>query len=189
MTKRLLILGAGTAGTMMANHLQKKMPKDWRISIVDRSDRHLYQPGLLFLPFGVYRESQIVQPTKNFLPRGVEFIQDEIEKVEGEANRVHLKNGTQLSYDLLVIATGCRTAPEETEGMLGPNGTNRSSTFIPWKELADCAIDWPIGRVVVWSSTSTRCPSSALWHPWSFASWQTLFSNANGCVTRSRLRM
>ncbi len=50
--KNLVILGAGTAGTMMANHLVSKLPKkEWQISIVDQYKTHYYQPGFLFLPF------------------------------------------------------------------------------------------------------------------------------------------
>ena len=57
MSKHLLILGGGTAGTMMANHLRKRLGKtNWRMTVVDRSDKHLYQPGFLLLPFGIYEE-------------------------------------------------------------------------------------------------------------------------------------
>jgi sulfide:quinone oxidoreductase len=121
MPKHLLILGAGTAGTMMANHLRRRLSRsEWRMTVVDRSDRHLYQPGLLFLPFGTYEESQIVRPTRDFLPRGVEFLQAEVERIAPADKGVVLKNGELLNYDVLLVATGCRTAPEETEGMLGP---------------------------------------------------------------------
>ena len=79
MSRHILILGAGTAGTMMANHLRKRLSADdWRMTIVDRSDRHLYQPGFLFLPFGLYQERDIIRRTIDFLPSGVEFIQSEV---------------------------------------------------------------------------------------------------------------
>ena len=55
--RKLVILGAGTAGTMVANHLSKHLNKsDWQITIIDKDDDHLYQPGLLLLPFGVYKK-------------------------------------------------------------------------------------------------------------------------------------
>ena len=121
MSQHLLILGAGTAGTMMANHLRRRLPRqDWCITVVDRSDKHLYQPGLLFLPFGTYSEDQIIRETRDFIPAGVDFVQAEIDRIEPGRHLVTLTNGVEMPYDLLIVATGCRTAPEETEGMLGP---------------------------------------------------------------------
>ena len=120
MSKHLLILGAGTAGTMMANHLRRRLPTpDWHITVVDRSELHLYQPGLLFLPFGIYDEKHLQRPTRDLLPRGVAFEQAEIETVDPASHRVTLADGRTLAYDILVLATGCRTAPEETDGMQG----------------------------------------------------------------------
>ncbi len=121
MSKHLLILGGGTAGTMMANHLRRRLPaKEWRMTVVDRSEKHLYQPGFLFLPFGIYEERQIVRNTADFIPRGVRFLQSEVEMIQPGEHAVKLKDGDVLTYDILIVATGCRTAPEETEGMLGP---------------------------------------------------------------------
>src|SRR2546422_11920 len=71
--KRIVILGAGTAGTMMANRLARALPeRDWRITVVDRDDLHLYQPGLLFLPFGAYREEELIRPRRKLLDARVE---------------------------------------------------------------------------------------------------------------------
>ena len=105
--KNLLILGAGTAGTMMANHLRKKLPRDaWNITVVDQYPKHYYQPGFLFLPFGLYSEADVVKPKKKFIPRGVSYIESKVERIEAEANRVLLASGETLNYDVLVIATG-----------------------------------------------------------------------------------
>ena len=77
--KKLLILGAGTAGTIMANKLRKSLPSgEWKITIVEKEKDHYYQPGFLFLPFGFYKKEQIVKPTSKFIPGGVELIIDEI---------------------------------------------------------------------------------------------------------------
>ncbi len=52
--KKLLILGAGTGGTMMANKMRKELSRDeWKITIVDQEKTHYYQPGFLFIPFGL----------------------------------------------------------------------------------------------------------------------------------------
>jgi sulfide:quinone oxidoreductase len=115
----LVILGAGTAGTVMANLLARRLPKDWGLTVVDRSARHLYQPGLLFLPFGDYEVEDIIRDTASFLPRRACFLQQEVKEIRASERQVELGNAQVLKYDLLVVATGCRTAPEETEGMLG----------------------------------------------------------------------
>lgn len=116
--KNLVILGAGTAGTMMLNKLYQKLDKStWKITIVDNEKDHYYQPGFLLIPFGVYTKKDVVKPKKQFFPDGYDMIESEIFKVLPEFNKVHLTNGIILDYDILIIATGSRTAPEETEGL------------------------------------------------------------------------
>ncbi|HEX9105150.1 MAG TPA: FAD-dependent oxidoreductase [Polyangia bacterium] len=117
--KRILILGGGTAGTMMANRLVRALP-DWRITVVDRDDAHIYQPGLLFLPFDAYRAEEIVRPRRKLLDSGVEVQLGEIDRIAPDEQCVHLQGGARIDYDLLVVATGSRILPEETEGLTGP---------------------------------------------------------------------
>lgn len=119
--KKVVILGAGTAGTMMAAKLRDVLePETWQITVVDRDDRHLYQPGLLFIPFGVYTERDLFKRRSRFIPPGVDLVLGEMEAVDPEHRRVHLAGGTRLDYDLLIVATGSRIVPSETEGLLGP---------------------------------------------------------------------
>jgi sulfide:quinone oxidoreductase len=119
--KRLLILGAGTAGTMMAAKMRRALPRDeWNITIVDQDDQHLYQPGLLFIPFGVYDESDVIRPRSRYVPKGVELLLSGIDVLEPEENRVRLLDGSVVAYDFLVIATGSRIAPDEMDGLTGP---------------------------------------------------------------------
>jgi len=117
--KNLVILGAGTAGTMVANRIQRQLPADWSLTIVDPEPDHLYQPGLLFLPFGARDERQMVRPRRRTLGAGVQWVRQAVEAVDPDTRRVALKNGARLHWDLLVIASGSRIVPEETEGMLG----------------------------------------------------------------------
>lgn len=117
--KDLVILGAGTAGTMMSNHLAKRLPNDWRIRIVDQRKIHHYQPGYLFIPFGTYKEEDIIKPIQQFIPERAEYIQQSILKVDAEHNRVYLEDSRVLDYDVLIIATGTDIAPEEIDGMMG----------------------------------------------------------------------
>jgi sulfide:quinone oxidoreductase len=119
--KRILILGAGTAGTMVANRLRRRLDRgDWQITVVDQDDTHLYQPGLLFIPFGGYRGAQVVKPRGRFLPDGVDLILGEISEVDAEAHTVALADGRNVPFDQLIIATGVSARPDQTPGMLGP---------------------------------------------------------------------
>ena len=122
MTKKLVILGAGTAGTMVVNKIRKHLsPSDLDITIVDQDNKHLYQPGLLLLPFGVYKKEQLIKPRDKFIDeKDANFVYDEIEKVLPETNEVELKSGKKLAYDYLVIATGTSPRPDQTPGMDDP---------------------------------------------------------------------
>lgn len=117
--KKLLVLGAGTAGTMIVNRLSRLLDRDeWQITIVDQHETHYYQPGFLFIPFGMYSKNDVVKPKRDFIPAGVEFIMSPIDVIEPDHNRVKLvKDGRYLNYDFLVIATGTRTHPEQTTGL------------------------------------------------------------------------
>ncbi len=116
----LVILGAGTAGTMMANRMVGDLPaKEWKITVIDRDDVHVYQPGLLFLPFHGYREAEIVKPRGSLIDPAVDYVLDDIDRVDPAENVVALKSGRRINYDILVIATGSHIHPEQTEGMTG----------------------------------------------------------------------
>ena len=120
MSKKILILGGGTAGTMMSNKLRSSLEtKEWDITIVDRSKTHYYQPGLLFIPFGIYNKQDVIKPKGNFFPSHTKVIYQDIDRIEAEENRVKLDDGTVLLYDFLIIATGTETKPEETPGLKG----------------------------------------------------------------------
>lgn len=167
MSKHLLILGGGTAGTIMANSLRRRLPnQEWNITVVDRSDKHLYQPGLLFLPFGKYEERDIIRSTRDFIPQGVEFLQAEVDQIIPEDHAVTVKDGRTLKYDLLIVATGCRTAPEETTGMLGPKWRVNVHDFYTLdgaRALREKLKAFTGGRVVVHiNEMPIKCPVAPL---------------------------
>lgn len=116
--KKLLILGAGTGGTIMANKLSQQLsPDEWQITIVDKDQTHYYQPGFLFIPFGIYTHHDVIKPKRDYIPRSVELIMSDIEIIEHEQNRVKLANKKVLHYDYLIISTGSQIRPEETQGL------------------------------------------------------------------------
>jgi sulfide:quinone oxidoreductase len=116
--KQLLVLGAGTAGTMVANRLNRMLDRNqWKITMVDQSPVHYYQPGFLFIPFGSYRKEDVVKSKKSFVPSNIDLIMSAIEVIEPDQNRVKLSDGRVLGYDFLVIATGADIRPEQTPGL------------------------------------------------------------------------
>jgi sulfide:quinone oxidoreductase len=116
--KNIVILGGGTAGTIMSNKLRKALSaSEWHITIIDKNPQHYYQPGFLFIPFGIYTASDVVKSKSDFFPSGVEVIYSNIEKIVPENHHVFLSEGRRIRYDYLIIATGTQTAPEETPGL------------------------------------------------------------------------
>ena len=165
--KNLVILGAGTSGTMMSNHLISKLPKDeWRITIVDQYKTHYYQPGFLFLPFDIYSSKQVKKNGKKFIPKGVNYIQEKIELIKPEANKVELSSGTTLDYDILIIATGTKIAPDEIEGMNSPEWHKSVFDFYTYegaKALRNKLRTWEGGKLVVHiSEMPIKCPVAPL---------------------------
>ncbi|SDU14690.1 sulfide:quinone oxidoreductase [Polaribacter sp. Hel1_33_78] len=165
--KNLVILGAGTAGTMMANHLVSKLKKDfWKITIIDQYKTHYYQPGFLFLPFDIYTSKQVKKNGKKFIPKEVNYIQEKIEKIIPDKNEILLESNKKLDYDLLIIATGTKIAPEETEGMAGPMWHKNIFDFYTYegaKALRDKFREWEGGKLVIHiTEMPIKCPVAPL---------------------------
>ena len=165
--KRLLVLGAGTAGTMVVNKLRHRLDEsEWMITVVDQDGDHLYQPGLLLLPFGVYRPDELIKDRQQFIPRGVDLVAGTIDRVDTAGNQVALDDGRTLDYDYLVIATGTSPRPEQTPGMLGPQWRNSIFDFYTLDgaiALRDKLATWEGGRLVVQIvEMPIKCPVAPL---------------------------
>src|SRR5689334_19217051 len=117
--KRLVIAGAGTAGTIVANRMRQRVPRGWSVTVVDPEPIHLYQPGLLFLPFGAHDESKAQRRRAATLGRGVEWVRRGVAAVDPAKRRVEFDDASSLPYDLLVIASGARIRPDLTPGLDG----------------------------------------------------------------------
>ncbi|WP_298460780.1 NAD(P)/FAD-dependent oxidoreductase [uncultured Cellulomonas sp.] len=167
MTHRLVVLGAGTAGTMVVNRLRRRLdPLEWDITVVDRDDAHPYQPGFLFLPFGRLRARDLVRSRHAFVTDGVELVLGEVDRVDPDGRTVTLTDGRRLGYDYLVIATGASPRPDQTPGMLGPQWRRSIFDFYTLdgaQALADALVAFPGGRLVVHIvETPIKCPVAPL---------------------------
>src|SRR5215471_17447253 len=128
--QRIVVLGGGTGGTLIANRLRRLVDqKSAEIVVIDADDEHVYQPGLLFVPFGLADPGRLTRPRHRQFRPGVAFRRAAVDLVDLERSEVCLADGTSLGYDVLVVATGARLIPEETEGLTGPGWMDKVFTF------------------------------------------------------------
>ncbi|MBI9051773.1 MAG: NAD(P)/FAD-dependent oxidoreductase [Anaerolineaceae bacterium] len=166
--KTLLILGGGTAGTIMAQKMSKHLDlKTWKIIVVDKEETHYYQPGFLFIPFGTYKAKDVIKPKKRFIPSNVEIIYSDIEIIEPDNNTVMLVNNQQeIKYDYLIVATGTRLAPEETPGLMEEGWHKNIFDFYTIEgavALHEFLSKWEGGKMVVsLAEMPIKCPVAPL---------------------------
>lgn len=165
--KHLVVLGAGTAGTMIVHKLRRRLDRrEWQITVVDADEEHHYQPGYLFIPFGGYTREQVVRSRRDSLPRGVDFVVGTVDHVEADDNAVVLEGGRRLDYDQLVIATGTTPRPDQTPGMLGPEWRRSIFDFYTLdgaEALAQALESFEGGRLVVHiTEMPIKCPVAPL---------------------------
>lgn len=165
--KKVLILGGGTAGTIMANKMMKELPvNEWSVTVIEKTTNHYYQPGFLFIPFGLYQKKDILKPVTKFIPKGVKVITNEVEKIDPEKNIITLINGTEIDYDILIIATGTRISPEDTTGLKGELWQKNVFDFYTIEgaeSLAEFFKTWPGGNLVInIADNPIKCPVAPL---------------------------
>lgn len=166
--KTMLILGAGTGGTMVANKMVDALdPQEWRIIVVDKDENHYYQPGFLFIPFGIYSPSDVVKPKRNFLPSGVDVVFGDLELIEPDQNRVKLSGNRTINYDYLVVATGSYIRPEQMPGLVDGGGWRKNifDFYTPdgAAALARFFKFWKGGRMVLnVAEMPIKCPVAPL---------------------------
>src|SRR4051794_19701070 len=164
--RRLVILGAGTAGTTVANKLRRRLaPDEWRITVIDHDRDHLYQPGLLFVPFERV-PTPLLKPRRSLLQNGVQLLIGEISAVDADRKAVRLADGGVVGYDYLVIATGTTPRPDQTPGMLGPEWRRSIHDFYTYEgafAVRDALRTFSGGRLVVHVvDQPIKCPVAPL---------------------------
>ena len=165
--RHMLILGGGTGGTIMANKLASALDeRDWRITVVDETEEHYYQPGFLFVPFGTYRMRELVKPRRQYFPGRIKFVLSAIDHIEPENKSVILAGGEALRYDVLIIATGADIHPEQTEGLLDEEwGKSKFDFYTPKgaERLAQFFKTWQGGKLVLSvTEMPIKCPVAPL---------------------------
>ena len=150
--RHVMILGGGTGGTITANRLRRILPESIDITVVDSNNHHIYQPGLLFVPFGLAEPDHLIRPRDRQLHHGIEYMDAVVESVDIAGSRVHFSGGRTAEYDVLVIATGAVLMPEETEGLDVSGARPNMFTFYSLdgaRALRDALATFTAGRIVV----------------------------------------
>ena len=162
---RILIIGGGIGGTILANNLARRLSGEMRsgkvrITMLSASDKHMYQPGLLYLAVGRMTPDELYRDQRSLLDPGIEFMVDPVEEFRLDKNEVKTKSGKIHGYDILAIATGSRPMPQETPG-LSENAEmfyTEESALKMLKRLQQ----FQGGKVVIAMGVPHKCPMAPL---------------------------
>ena len=117
---KVLVLGGGFGGVVAAERLAQKLGDDHQITLVSRTRRFVFYPGLVRLAFGKVDRDGVSFDLRNaLLDRRINFIEAEVARINTEERKVVIAHGEvegQLPYDYLVFALGRRLATEEITG-------------------------------------------------------------------------
>ena len=190
--KNIVVLGAGTGGTLIANMLTHHLDlTEW--TIIDRAKLHVYQPGLLFIPFRLYGYNSTQALTKEIsepLPRNVDFVAANIELIDHENKQVKTDHG-DFPYDFLVCSLGCGLAPEEVEGLQEALG-EKVFTFYTKEhaeKLADALDTMREGKLVVdICNMPIKCPVAPVEFVFTSTSRASATRSRSHWLPRTRVR-
>lgn len=161
MRSKILIVGGGLAGTIVANGLTRKLSDEIRagqvsITVLGNQARHMYQPGLLYIPFGRFRETELFRDERSVLDRRVNLVIDAAKHIDVDNNKVTTESGRVLEYDYLVLATGSRLAPEMVPGMA--EGAHHFYDLEGARKLRTALDAFTGGRIVINVNAPHKCP-------------------------------
>ena len=162
---RILVVGGGTAGTIVANNLSRRLSGEIRagkvkITMLSASDRHMYQPGLLYVAFGQMTPDQLYRDQASLLEPCIDFHVDPVKQFMLDKNQVKTESGKTYEYDTLVIATGSRMVPELIPGLAENSETfyTEASALKMFHKLRT----FEGGRVVIAVGVPHKCPMAPL---------------------------
>ena len=165
MSKHIVIVGGGLAGTIVANGLCRQLGGEMRsgairITMIANTDKHMYQPGLLYVPFGKIREAELFRDQRKVLDRRVTFTIDPAKNIDVENNRVVCESGKTYNYDYAVIATGSRIRPENIKGMA--EGAHWFYDLDGARKMRQALAEFTGGKIVVNVNAPHKCPVAPL---------------------------
>ncbi|MBD3919739.1 NAD(P)/FAD-dependent oxidoreductase [Paenibacillus sp. PR3] len=133
---KVAIIGAGSAGVSIAARLIRSAPhlKD-QIVIIDPSSKHYYQPLWTLVGGGAAKLEDSVREQADFIPDGVNWIQDAVTEIRPDDNRLLTRSSGAIAYDYLVVAAGLQIYWDKVPGLkesIGKNGvcSNYSPEYV-----------------------------------------------------------
>ncbi len=165
MAKRVVIVGGGLSGTIVANGLARQVGDGLRngsinITVIGNTDTHLYQPGLLYVPFGKIRESELFRDQRKVLDKRVNFFIDAATNIDVDNNQVTTQSGKVYDYDYCVIATGSRLRPDTIPGMA--EGAHWFYDLDGARKMREALRNFEGGKIVVNVNAPHKCPVAPL---------------------------
>ncbi len=162
---RILIVGGGMGGTILANNLARRLAGEMRsgkvrMTMLSASDKHMYQPGLLYLAIGRMTPDELYRDQRSLLEPGIEFHVDPVEEFRLDQNEVKTKSGKIFGYDIMAIATGSRPTPEEIPGLAehAEQFYTEETALKMFKRLRE----FEGGKVVIAMGVPHKCPMAPL---------------------------
>jgi len=162
---KLLIIGGGMGGTILANNLARRLKSELKsgkvsLALLSASDQHAYLPGLLYVATGRMTPDELYRDEASLLDPLIEFRVDPVEQFLLDKKQVKTKSGQTFGYDLLVIATGSRIWPEAIPGL------KENAEFFYTEETAVKMFsrirDFKAGKIVIAMGVPHKCPMAPL---------------------------
>ena len=162
---RILVVGGGMGGTILANNLARRLSGELKsgaasITMLSASDKHMYQPGLLYVAVGKMTPDELYRDQVSLLESSITFRVDPVTKFNLSENNVVTESGRQYDYDIIVISTGSRAFAEGTPG-LAENALQfytEADAVNMYKTLQN----FEGGKVVVAVGVPHKCPMAPL---------------------------
>lgn len=122
---RIVIVGGGSGALMVLARLRRALAHP-DITIIAPNEKHVYQPGQVFVAAGEYEPDDIIFDNTGYIGEDVMWIKDEVATFDPDNNKLMTKGGKEVEYDYLVVATGMQYHYERIEGlsadMIGQHG-------------------------------------------------------------------
>lgn len=166
---RIVIAGAGAAGLTAASQLAQRL-EGAQITLVDARKAHFYQPGFTLVAGGIKPASYVVSSTRDYVPSGVELIEEAVAEIDPEGRKVVTATGKPVPYDYLIVATGLRLDYAAIEGMdveqIGNNGLGSiyhspEKAAATWQAMSKFADSGGVG-VFLRPGTEMKCAGAPL---------------------------
>ena len=159
--KRILIVGGGTGGTILANNLARRLRQEIdsaraSVTLLSASARHMYQPGLLYVAFGKMAPSELYVDQETLLDPAIHFHVDPVESFDLDHNEVKAKSGKTYGYDYLAICTGSRPVLASVPGLM--ESAHHVYTEDAAVKTAEALRTFEGGRIAIVTGVPHKCP-------------------------------